>query len=347
MGQQLVNGPHLQSGLGAIRSISRKDDRDFMQPSLELAIVKKVHPKRCTADIQLINSTNHWEATGDTEGFYSAMICVPEAGIDELTGKPYGSIPRIQPNSLVLVGFIGSGHYNPVIISPLHYNMETLGEGNHNSVLMDSYSRVTDGQMRASTTISGTGDYSYNDGIGNSHKVTASKAFFGTSSTPISIDGLECPKTDREPHERFKKNKYYFVGFYSGTDPSSSDKLAGLINEASGTAKLAKVQREEKTATFLSLEKDGSVVLQRSLDTNKIDGIFPAKNYSQLKSSADGTVSITYTNGVDTTSTITIHPDNTGITIETTGNISIKSGGDVSIETGGNFNVTSSEAHIN
>lgn len=107
----------LQAGLGDVVYEARNDIDN--SGKLVVGTVSRVYDKNGTADI-LLQSGSFMGDNQTTDGVINAPVQIEGySGYDESTGNYYGDYTPLQVGQRVLIGFIGSGKYKPVILGSL------------------------------------------------------------------------------------------------------------------------------------------------------------------------------------------------------------------------------------
>lgn len=107
----------LQAGLGDVEYEKRNDIDN--SGKLVIGTVSRVYDKNGTADI-LLQSGSFIGDNQTTDGVINAPVQIEGySGYDEATGNFYGDYTPLQVGQRVVLGFIGSGKYKPIILGSL------------------------------------------------------------------------------------------------------------------------------------------------------------------------------------------------------------------------------------
>lgn len=107
----------LQAGLGDVEYEKRNDIDN--SGKLVIGTVSRVYDKNGTADI-LLQSGSFMGDNQTTDGVINAPVQIEGySGYDETTGNFYGDYTPLQVGQRVVLGFIGSGKYKPIILGSL------------------------------------------------------------------------------------------------------------------------------------------------------------------------------------------------------------------------------------
>lgn len=342
----MSNEPQLQSSLGEVTSIKTKKDRNWSIGYLALGKVLRVHPKRYTADVQIYGTNDTMMSAKDQEGRHACRIGVGNAGYDETYKKAYGEIIPMQKGSIVLVGFLKNSKEKPVILRVFHDISEELGENNHKNILNATFSSETDDEISRYLNISNIQDFVTVDSEGNFEIASHTKSFFvgkerAMDDECFDFEDLEIKNPDRTTRsvdEKYSKPKKYMAVFRDNFRDNLTNWLKIVIDATKTSFRLAKLQQSENKSTYLEIDQNGALKLRRQLDTKSFE---ESQKYSEISIDDTGKIELKFIGNTKTV--LTINPDETGVTLETTEPVKISTEKDIDVK-GKNINLTGEQS---
>lgn len=351
-----MNEPVLQSSLGDVTSVKTQKDRSWNMGYLAMGRVIRVHPKRYTADVQLLKANNTVMSAKDQEGRHACRIGVGNAGYSDKFKKPYGEIIPIQVGSLVLVGFMKNSKEKPVILRVFHDIGEELGENNTKNILNAAYASDSDDSIDSYTIITPTQDFFRMDDEGNIEIGSHSKSFIAWKDRAMDdetfdYEDLETKDANQNTvavEEKDSRPKKFMAVFRDAFSDSSTNWLKFIIDAAKTSLRIAKLQQAENKSTYIELTQEGGFRLRRQLDSKAFDdsaekgqgskqfsefyfdpsGVFTftsqkdEDNVSKVEVQQGGQIVLTMAGSTKTT--VTLNSDSSGLTIETEEPINVK-----------------------
>lgn len=344
-----MSEPKLQSSLGEVTSTKTKKDRNWNIGYLALGKVIRVHPKRYTADVQILGTSNVVTSAKDQEGRHACRIGVNNAGYSELHKKAYGEIVPIQKGTLVLVGFLKNFKEKPVILRVFHDIGEDLGENNLKNILSSSYDSESDDSINRYINITSSQDFMMIDENGNFEVASHSKSFIVGKERALDdefydYEDLEVKNPDRttiSTTEEYSQPKKYMAVFRDNFKDNLTNWLKIIVDAARTSLRIAKLQQSENKSTYLEITQDGAIRVRRQLDTKSFEG---SEKYSEFFIESDGKIQFQISS--DTKTTITLNSDGTGLIIETDDPVKVSTKKDITLESK-NLSVTGDNLSFN
>lgn len=334
------NGPRFQAALGDVKSVKTQADRTWNNGQLVVGKVLTVHPKRYTADVQIFGTNNLSCSGRGNEGRYACRIGVGSAGFSEKYGRSYGQMMPIRKGAIVLVGYIQNLDNQPIILKVLHNASEEVGEDNFKNNLYSKYMSHIDGDFSDYINVTSAQDFMTMNEEGDFEIASHTKAFIVGKERMMDdetydFENLSAKDSNRNTlsaDERYSKPKKYMAVFRDNFADNLTNWLKLIIDSAKTSFRLAKLQQESNTSTYMELDEEGTFRLRRQLDTKSFG---QATKYADLSMDSTGKTELAFTSstqdGNATTTTITVHSDGTGVTIKTTDNIKVETDKDIDV----------------
>lgn len=329
----MASSCRLQSGLGEVSSNKTVKDRNWNSERIRLAKVLKVHHKRNTVDVQLLDNG---ESSADTvrsktenEGMYSCRVCVPYAGTNMAYNKPYGKTVAIQKDNIVVVAFMKGDGNRPIVIGMLHSCSEDVGEVGYDNILPEEYPLTDLKEMYRSSTVTRTQDFYTMDGDGEIEAALHSKTFLiGTSQEfdPNTFDYEDLSVKDKETGETISLYEddspplKYLLCFRDNYDDEKTNYLRLFVDAAKVAFNLFRQTISNPSLSMFALDEDGTVRMRRQPDSSTLD----EGGYSEVTIKPNGDILLEQGSG---SSSISL----------TSGRITL-SAADITVE--GNLNIT-------
>ena len=351
-----MSEPVFQSSLGKKVDNSIQSQRSWSMGFLAFGRVMKVHHKRMTADVQLMDTNETIMSSPENEGRYSCKIGVSSAGYDEDIGLPYGVIRPLHVGEVVLVAFLRQNKNTPVILSSFHLSEDEVGESSYSNILSSIYPLTATQDMNRYVNISRIQDFLTIDGVGNTELASHTKSFLIATHENLSDDYKQFDYQDLHVKDKTSGNtvippKAYWsplnllTVFRDKFEDEVTSWLKIFINAGKTMFRLTKMQVDNKL-TSIELSELGDVIIRRQLDSNSLN---QGELYTECKLGQDGFVDITIKGEEDnittinlTSSTISISTK-TQIKMESKNDITIKSDKTLNVSTKGTAYVTSNE----
>lgn len=324
-----MSEPVLQSSLGEVTSVKTQKDRNWNMGYLALGKVIRVHPKRYTADVQVLKASNTIMSAKDQEGRHACRIGVSNAGYSEKYKKPYGEIVPIQKGSIVLVGFLKNSKEKPVILRVFHDIGEELGESNYKNILNSAYASESDDSIDNYVNITPIQDFFRLDDEGNFEIGSHTKSFLvgkerAMDDESFDFEDLQTKTSGQETvgvDEKYTTPKKYMAVFRDKFSDSLTNWLRIIVDAAKTSFRLAKLQQSENKSTYLEIDQDGAIRLRRQLDTKSFEG---SKEYSEICIGADGVFTFTSQKDKDSSTQLQIQNGETFSITQSSGDNSTK-----------------------
>lgn len=327
--------PQLQSSLGRVAKNSTKAERSWNNGYFVLGKILKVHHKRNTADVSILQSSDVIMSDVKQEGKYSCRIGVGLAGVDEEFGEPYGEVIPLQKGMIVLVAFLKNTKQKPVIIKVFHDTTEDIGNINLNNILPSEYPITNPVEMYRYLNINRVQDVFTIDGTGNLEISSHTKSFFTATLNDIDAENFDYEdlhtknkrngKTVYIPERRSFPFKYLAV-FRDNYNDKETNWLKLFIDATKTSFKLAKMNQLENNLTALEIDENGAIKVRRQLDSNSWSGNNSNK-YSEISLEQNGDIEVTFKG----TKTTTIKVSESGVDIDTENSITMKSKSDITL----------------
>ena len=344
-----MSEPVLQSSLGEVTSVKTQKDRNWNMGYLALGKVIRVHPKRYTADVQILKASNTIMSAKDQEGRHACRIGVSNAGYSEKYKKPYGEIVPIQKGSIVLVGFLKNSKEKPVILRVFHDIGEELGESNYKNILNSAYSSESDDSIDKYVNITPIQDFLMIDDEGNFELGSHTKSFIvgkerAMDDESFDFEDLQTKTSAQETvgvDEKYTTPKKYMAVFRDKFSDSLTNWLKIIVDAAKTSFRLVKLQQAENKSTYIEIDQDGAIRLRRQLDTKSFEG---SKEFSEICIGADGVFTFTSQKDEDSSTQLQIQNGEqmsfTQVSGDNTTKISCGSGKQLQISLSGSTSTT-------
>ena len=110
---KIVTQPHLGRAEDSYKPGSK------MQGYMAIAKILNVHHKHCTADVQIVNTSDVFSCPTSLEGKYSPKILSSSGGFSVKTMTSWGTTEPIMEGQLVLLAFLDAARTKPIILGVL------------------------------------------------------------------------------------------------------------------------------------------------------------------------------------------------------------------------------------
>lgn len=336
-----------QSGLGKVKEGNDKIDRAWNQSGLALGKVIKVHNKRYTADVQILDSTDSYASSGSNEGINACRILCKSAGFSTRYQKPYGEVIPLHKGDLVVIGFLKPNGGSPIILGTLHDNSEEKGAINKRNILTSAYPLDSDESERY-MKVNDTQDYYTTDRDGNFELVSHTRAFIkGTQEDYFNEENfdfydLSLRDEDGEvlsPDPQYCKPMKYLAVFRSTVLNSIRDSIRVFIDPIKQIFRIWSAKGTDSSLSSFSIEEDGSIVLQRQHDSSYF-GNNDSRIYTRMSIKKNGEFHIDLSTQYGRSQILI---DNNAVQVNTSENIILKSDKNITIK-GDNINL---EGNVN
>lgn len=355
-----MSEPVFQSSLGRKVDNSIQSERSWSMGYLAFGRVMKVHHKRMTADVQLMDTNETIMSSPENEGMYSCKIGVSNAGYDEDIQLPYGVIRPLHVGEIVLVAFLRQNKCTPVVLSSFHLSEDEIGQSSYSNILSSIYPLTATQDMNRYVNISRIQDFINIDGAGNTEISSHTKSFMVATHENISDDfnGLDYENLhikDKTSKKTVTPPKAYWsplnlLGIFRDKfEDEATSWLKLFVNAGKTIFRLTKMQIDLKLS-MLEITEQGDIVVRRQLDSNQLH---QGQVYTECKIGQDGVIDIIVRGEADgngesgekdnsqTDNITTMNITGSTILVTTKSQIKMESRGDITLNTKDTMNVNS------